>query len=53
MTQGGYGGEQSIEVAVLRSLDYFGEVAIILKRPAVATVTAQGILKCLKIEKSR
>merc|ERR1712106_439089 len=38
---------------LLEPLDYFGEIALILELPRVATVTAKGDLKCVKLDRSR
>lgn len=32
---------------------YPGEIALLLKRPRAATVTAKGTLKCVKLDRSR
>merc|ERR1719270_3307182 len=46
-------GEDSQEVGVLGPSDYFGEIALMLDRPRAATVTAQGPLKCVKLDRAR
>merc|ERR1719493_228447 len=46
-------GEESVEVGRLGTSDYFGEVALLLDRPRAATVTAQGPLKCVKLDRAR
>ena len=33
--------------------DYFGEVALMLERPRVATVTADGLLRCVQLDRAR
>lgn len=42
-----------IEVSQLGPSDYFGEIALLLKRPRAATVTAKGTLKCVKLDRAR
>jgi len=46
-------GEDSVEVGRLGTSDYFGEVALLLDRPRAATVTANGPLKCVKLDRAR
>ena len=46
-------GEESQEVGHLGPSDYFGEIALMLDRPRAATVTAQGHLKCVKLDRAR
>merc|ERR1711872_72528 len=46
-------GEESQEVGLLGPSDYFGEIALMLDRPRAATVTAQGPLKCVKLDRAR
>lgn len=46
-------GEEPVEVGRLGPSDYFGEVALILDRPRAATVTANGPLKCVKLDRAR
>ena len=46
-------GDQSEEVGHLGASDYFGEIALMLDRPRAATVTAQGQLKCVKLDRAR
>ena len=44
------------EVKILSTLgasDYFGEVALLLDQPRVATVTATGCLKCVVLDRAR
>ena len=45
--------EESKEVCLLRPSDYFGEIALMLDKPRSATVTAQGHLKCVKLDRAR
>lgn len=42
-----------VEVADLGPSDYFGEIALLLKRPRAATVKAKGSLKCVKLDRGR
>lgn len=42
-----------VKVGELEKSDYFGEIALILDRPRAATVTAQGELKCVKLDRAR
>ena len=42
-----------IVVGELKASDYFGEIALLLKRPRAATVRAQGTLKCAKLDRQR
>ena len=37
----------------LSSPVYVGEIALLLKRPRAATVCARGVLKCVKLDRSR
>jgi len=46
-------GEESEVVGQLGASDYFGEIALMLDRPRAATVTAQGSLKCVKLDRAR
>merc|ERR1712212_657376 len=46
-------GEESQEVGLLGPSDYFGEIALMLDSPRAATVTAQGPLKCVKLDRAR
>lgn len=46
-------GEEPVEVGRLGPSDYFGEIALILDRPRAATVTANGPLKCVKLDRAR
>ena len=41
------------QVGLLGPSDYFGEIALMLDRPRAATVTAQGPLKCVKLDRAR
>ncbi|XP_031561310.1 cAMP-dependent protein kinase type I-alpha regulatory subunit-like [Actinia tenebrosa] len=45
--------EDFIEVSRLGPSDYFGEIALVLNRPRAATVTARGLLKCVKLDRQR
>ena len=42
-----------LQVGHLGPSDYFGEIALMLDRPRAATVTAQGGLKCVKLDRAR
>jgi CRP-like cAMP-binding protein len=42
-----------LQVGLLGPSDYFGEIALMLDRPRAATVTAQGPLKCVKLDRAR
>ena len=53
MTQTPVEGGPSQEVGHLGPSDYFGEIALMLDRPRAATVTAQGGLKCVKLDRAR
>jgi cAMP-dependent protein kinase regulator len=44
---------EDIEVGQLGPSDYFGEIALLLKRPRAATVCAKGNLKCVKLNRAR
>jgi cAMP-dependent protein kinase regulator len=46
-------GEEQVEVGKLGPSDYFGEIALLLDRPRAATVVANGLLKCVKMDRSR
>ena len=46
-------GEESQEVGHLGPEDYFGEIALMLDRPRAATVTAQSLLRCVKLDRAR
>jgi len=46
-------GQEPREVGLLGPSDYFGEIALMLDRPRAATVTAQGHLKCVKLDRAR
>ena len=41
------------QVGQLGPSDYFGEIALLNERPRAATVTAQGPLKCVKLDRAR
>jgi len=47
--------EESVdnEELILNSSDYFGEISLILDRPRAATVTANGQLRCVKLDRTR
>ena len=53
VTQYRSAGEKSEEVGHLGVSDYFGEIALMLDRPRAATVTAEGHLKCVKLDRAR
>ena len=53
VTQTPVEGGPSQEVGHLGPSDYFGEIALMLDRPRAATVTAQGGLKCVKLDRAR
>ena len=44
---------ESVDEKLLETSEYFGEIALILNRPRASTVTAQGTLKCAKLNKTR
>jgi cAMP-dependent protein kinase regulator len=44
---------ESVQVAGLGPSEYFGEIALLLKRPRAATVKAEGTLKCVKLDRAR
>eukprot|EP00123_Amoebidium_parasiticum_P015129 comp22799_c0_seq2/m.35756 comp22799_c0_seq2/g.35756 ORF comp22799_c0_seq2/g.35756 comp22799_c0_seq2/m.35756 type:complete len:365 (-) comp22799_c0_seq2:75-1169(-) len=46
-------GDEPIEVGRLHSSDYFGELALLSGRPRAATITANGALKCVKLDRER
>lgn len=46
-------GEEPAEVGRLGPSDYFGEIALLLDRPRAATVVTRGLLKCVKMDRSR
>ena len=43
----------SSELSRLTTSDYFGEVSLLLDQPRLATVTAAGHLKCVKLDRAR
>ena len=45
--------EKPVVVGTLGSSDYFGEIALILDRPRVATVRSVGKLDCVKLDRTR
>lgn len=45
--------EDPVEVGRLGPSDYFGEIALLLDRPRAATVVARGLLKCVKMDRTR
>jgi len=45
--------KDTVEVGVLGPSDYFGEIALILRRPRAATVIAKGKLKCVRLDRAR
>lgn len=45
--------EEPVRVGKLGASDYFGEIALLLNRPRAATVVANGILKCVKMDRDR
>ena len=53
MTQFRNVGDPSEVVGHLGASDYFGEIALMLDRPRAATVTAEGQLKCVKLDRAR
>ena len=53
MTQKDQDSGESKELSRLRSPDYFGEISLILNQPRVATVSAAGQLKCVKLDRAR
>jgi len=42
-----------VDEILLQPSDYFGEISLILDRPRAATVTAQGDLRCVKLDMNR
>eukprot|EP00118_Oscarella_pearsei_P024927 m.307137 g.307137 ORF g.307137 m.307137 type:complete len:386 (+) comp41945_c0_seq1:251-1408(+) len=44
---------EPIEVGNLGPSEYFGEIALLLKRPRAATVHARGQLRCVKLDRAR
>ncbi|KAJ3625380.1 hypothetical protein Zmor_004274 [Zophobas morio] len=46
-------GQPPIVVGRLGRSQYFGEIALITNRPRAATVTAAGLLKCVKLDRDR
>ena len=45
--------DEPVEVGRLGPSDYFGENALLLDRPHVATVNCRGPLKCVKLDRDR
>jgi cAMP-dependent protein kinase regulator len=45
--------DEPVRVGKLGPSDYFGEIALLLDRPRAATVVANGVLKCVKLDRAR
>jgi len=53
VTQKDQDSGESKELSRLSSPDYFGEISLLLNKPRVATVSAAGQLKCVKLDRAR